>query len=82
MAKKPDPERKPREEPNAPPALSSDEVLGDMIDSGFDVEVDDDGQIKIHAKCGPGDDPAECAERVRFLVEALGTDLPPPDLMR
>ncbi|MBI3725926.1 hypothetical protein HY251_18510 [bacterium] len=65
----------------APPP--SEEVLGDIVDSGFEVEVQEDGNVRVHARCAPEDDPAACAEKVRFLVEALGAELvAPPDLPR
>ena len=63
--------------------LRDDDVLGDLVHSDFDVFVEDDGQVKVHARCQEGEDPAIAAERVRFLVEALGADfLPPPELPR
>jgi hypothetical protein len=42
-----------------------------------DIEIDvlPDGTVRLHARCGPGQDPAECAERIRFLVEALGISM-------
>jgi hypothetical protein len=39
---------------------------------GIDVDILDDGTVKLHTKCKPGQDPRECARKVRFLVEALG----------
>lgn len=61
----------------------NDDVLGDLIDSDFDIQVEDDGNVRIHARCNDGDDAAACAERMRFLVEALGADfIPPPELPR
>lgn len=65
-------------------APSSDEVLGDLVDSSsFEVEVGADGNVRVHARCQPEDDPKACAEKVRFLVEALGAEMvAPPDLLR
>ena len=40
----------------------------------FEVSVGDDGKVVIHAFCRPGEDPKACEERVRFLVEALGSE--------
>jgi hypothetical protein len=66
-----------------PPPPSGDDVLGDLIDSDFDVVVQPDGRVNVHAKCKEGDDPSAAAERVRFLVEALGAEMvPPPELPR
>jgi hypothetical protein len=69
--------------PVDPPELTESDVLGDMIDSSFDIEVEDDGNVRLHARCGKGDDPAACARKVRFLVEALGAEMvAPPELPR
>jgi hypothetical protein len=43
-------------------------------DEGIEVSLGDDGKVVIHAKCRPGEDPSKCAERVKFLVEALGQE--------
>lgn len=43
-------------------------------DEGIEVSMGDDGKVVIHAKCRPGEDPAKCAERVQFLVDALGQE--------
>ena len=40
----------------------------------FEVSVGDDGRVVIHAFCRPGEDPKACEERVRFLVDALGSE--------
>ncbi|MGE0709243.1 MAG: hypothetical protein AB7N76_34390 [Planctomycetota bacterium] len=45
-------------------------MSGDEDD--LEVEVLPDGRVRIHARCRVGQDPAECAARVRALVEALG----------
>lgn len=42
---------------------------------GIDIDILEDGTVRLHTKCGPGDDPRACARRVRFLVEALGLPL-------
>ncbi len=42
---------------------------------GIDIDILEDGTVRLHTKCGPGDDPRACARRVRFLVEALGLSL-------
>lgn len=39
---------------------------------GIDVDILPDGTVRLHAKCQPGQDPAECAARIQFLVDALG----------
>lgn len=39
---------------------------------GIDVDILEDGTVRLHAVCRPGEDPRECARKVRFLVEALG----------
>lgn len=60
-----------------------DDLLGDLTDSDLDIRVEDDGRVQIRAKCNADDDAAACAERMRFLVEALGADfVSPPDLPR
>ena len=67
----------------SPSGQADSDVLGDMIDSSFDIEVEDDGNVRVHARCGPGDDAAACARKVRFLVEALGAEMvAPPELPR
>lgn len=42
---------------------------------GIDIDILGDGTVRLHTACKPGQDPAECAERVQFLVEALGLSL-------
>lgn len=39
---------------------------------GIDVDILEDGTVRLHAVCRPGEDARECARKVRFLVEALG----------
>ena len=39
---------------------------------GIDVDILEDGTVRLHAVCRPGEDPRDCARKVRFLVEALG----------
>ncbi len=78
-----DPVPTPSERATSGSTAASDDVLGDLIDSDFDVAVTDDGSVRIHARCPEGSDAAACAERTRFLVEALGADfVPPPELAR
>lgn len=63
--------------------LHDDDVLGDLIDSDFDVRVGEDGTVRVHSRCGDSDDPQVSAEKARFLIEALGADFfPVPDLPR
>ncbi len=77
------PVSQPSRDESAETLLQSDEVLGDLVDSDFDITVEDDGTVQLHARCQPGDDEEACAERMRFLVEALGADfVPPPDFPR
>jgi hypothetical protein len=65
------------------PTLRDDDVLGDLIDSDFDVRVDKDGKVRVHSRCGDGNDPQVSSEKARFLIEALGADFfPVPDLPR
>jgi hypothetical protein len=54
---------------------SDDDVLGDLIDSDFAIAITDEGSVTVRARCPEGAD-AGCAERMRFIVEALG-DVPP-----
>jgi len=83
MTKKPIGSKDRRGDPVPTPTPPNDDVLGDLIDSDFDVAVTDDGSVRIHARCAEGSDAAACAERTRFLVEALGADfVPPPELSR
>jgi hypothetical protein len=78
MSKKSDPKRK-----TAKADVADADVIGDLVDSSFDIEVEEGGTVRLHARCSPGDDPAACAEKVRFLVEALGAEMvAPPDLPR
>jgi hypothetical protein len=56
------------------------------IPDGIEIQIGPDGTVRIHAACQPGESPEDCAEKVRFLVEALGlpedgveTTLRPPD---
>lgn len=39
---------------------------------GIDVDILEDGTVRLRAVCKPGEDPRDCARKVRFLVEALG----------
>jgi hypothetical protein len=39
---------------------------------GIDIDILEDGTVRLHAVCAPGEDPRDCARKVRFLVEALG----------
>jgi hypothetical protein len=43
---------------------------------GIEIDILEDGTVRLHARCQPGQDPAECEQRVQFLVDALGL---PPD---
>jgi hypothetical protein len=65
-----------------------DEVRPDDSDlDGIEIDILADGTVRLHAQCRPGQDPAECAERIQFLVDALGVPLdsvvtevtPPPE---
>jgi len=42
---------------------------------GIDVDILEDGTVRLHAICRPGEDPSACADRVQFLVDALGLSL-------
>lgn len=42
---------------------------------GIDIDILEDGTVRLHATCQPGQNPEECAARVEFLVEALGIPL-------
>jgi len=81
MTKKPSASKARKGDP-VPPAASAEEVLGDLVDSDFDVAITDEGAVTIRARC-PEESDGGCADRMRFLVEALGDDfLPPPELLR
>ena len=45
---------------------------GEQDLEGIDVDILEDGTVRLHATCAPGQDPRECARKIRFLVEALG----------
>lgn len=47
----------------------------DLRFDGIDIDILADGTVRLHTACKPGQDPAECAERVQFLVDALGLPL-------
>lgn len=53
-------------------SASADPGLPAADDEAIEIDIAADGTVRIHARCLPGQDPAECAERVRFLVESLG----------
>jgi len=42
---------------------------------GIDVDIMEDGTVRLHAACQPGEDPERCRERIQGLVEALGLPL-------
>jgi hypothetical protein len=45
---------------------------GEQDLEGIDIDILEDGTVRLHTTCQPGQDPRECARRLRFLVEALG----------
>jgi hypothetical protein len=64
----------------SPETASHETVLGELLDAGFEIEIADDGKVRLHAKCLPADNPQVCADKLRFLVDALGVEVvPPPD---
>lgn len=42
---------------------------------GIDVDIMEDGTVRLHAACKPGEDPSRCRERIQGLVDALGLPL-------
>ncbi len=44
----------------------------DLDLEGIDIDILENGTVRLHATCQPGQDPRECARKMRFLVEALG----------
>ncbi len=56
----------------AAPLPSSPEGLPPEALEGIQIDILDDGTVRLHTSCRPGDDPARCRERLQFLVDALG----------
>ena len=42
------------------------------LPDGITIAIDPDGTVRIHAQCQPGERAADCAAKVRFLIDALG----------
>lgn len=66
MKKKPKPKR-------ARPTM---QAAAPQPEDGIDLFIDDDGNVKLHVPCKPGEDPgAKLDPKLRSLLDSLGVDV-------